>query len=201
MGSLKAFVASFTVYRAADEADLWPQRYCSHSSGQPSRAAIIGKPSTQRPFVCAGHPSARPAWVVGYNAATMGGDWWRFWSSDRGFDIASWRNDYDAERTARRKGPSATRLRIDRLKAFAPSLLETNIFAMPSTRMANMPSSNTKAFDLLLTTFRPRVIIAHGVPSAKHLAGWTGGELIACPHLSRAGYAVVDDIGRKLRDR
>jgi len=38
--SLKEFVASFIVYRAADEADLWPQRYCSHSSGQLSRAAI-----------------------------------------------------------------------------------------------------------------------------------------------------------------
>jgi hypothetical protein len=67
--------------------------------------------------------------------------------------------------------------------------------------MANMPASNTEAFDLLLATFRPRVIIAHGVPSAKHLEGWTGGELIACPHLSRAGYAVVDEIGEKLRNR
>jgi hypothetical protein len=164
-------------------------------------AEIVGKPSTQRPFVCTGHPSACPVWVVGYNAATTGGDWWRFWSSDRGFDIASWRKDYDAERAAHGKGASATRLRIDRLKASVPNLLETNIFATPSTSMANMPASNTEAFDLLLATFRPRVIIAHGVPSAKHLEGWTGGQLIACPHLSRAGYAVVDEIGEKLRNR
>lgn len=162
-------------------------------------AAIIGKPSTQRPFVCTGHPSSCPVWVVGYNAATAGGDWWRFWSPDRGFDFVSWRRDYDAERAARGKGASATRLRIDRLKSSVPNILETNIFATPSTKMSNMPASNTEAFDFLLTTFRPRVIIAHGKPSANHLASWTDGELIACPHLSRAGYAVVDEIVEKLR--
>lgn len=164
-------------------------------------AAIIGRPSTQRPFVCTGHPSACPVWVVGYNAATTGGDWWRFWSSDNGFDFASWRKDYDAEREARGRGASATRLRIDRLKASVPNILETNIFATPSTSMANMPNSSTEAFDLLLTAFRPRVIIAHGAPSAKHLAGWTGGEIMTCPHLSRAGYAVVDEIAEKFRNR
>jgi hypothetical protein len=62
-----------------------------------------------------------------------------------------------------------------------------------------MPNSNIEAFDLLLATFKPRVIIAHGVPSAKHLAGWTDGKLIACPHLSRVGYAMVDDIINELR--
>lgn len=162
-------------------------------------AATIGKPSTQRPFVCTGHPSACPVWVVGYNAATTGGDWWRFWSSDSGFDYESWRKDYDSERAARGKKASATRLRIDRLRASLPNILETNIFATPSTKMANMPASNTEAFDLLLATFRPRVIIAHGVPSAKHLAGWTDGELIACPHLSRAGYATVDAVVDRLQ--
>jgi hypothetical protein len=174
---------------------------CNMTAFETDLAAIIGKPSTQRPFVCTGHPSTCPVWVVGYNAATTGDDWWRFWSSDSGFDIAAWRKDYDEERAARGKGASATRLRIDRLKASVPNILETNIFATPSTRMANMSASNTEAFDLLLTTFRPRVIIAHGVPSAKYLAGWTGGELIACPHLSRTGYAVVDEVGEKLRNR
>lgn len=164
-------------------------------------AAIIGKPSTQRPFVCSGHPSACRAWVVGYNAATTGGDWWRFWSSDSGFDYASWRMEYDAERAARGQGASATRLRLDRLKASIPYILETNIFATPSTRIANMPSSNTEAFDLLLTTFRPRVIIAHGVPAAKHLAGWTDGKLITCRHLSRVGYREVDELTKKLQCR
>lgn len=162
-------------------------------------AAIIGKPSTQRPFVCTGDPSACSVWIVGYNAATTGGDWWQFWSSDSGFDFDSWRKDYDAERAARGKRVSATRLRIDRFKASVPNTLETNIFATPSTKMANMPVSSTEAFDLLLATFTPRVIIAHGVPSANHLAGWTDGELITCPHLSRAGYAIVDEIVDKLR--
>jgi len=80
-----------------------------------------------------------------------------------------------------------------------PDLLETNIFATPSTRMANMPSSSTEAFDLLLATFSPRVIVAHGVPSAHYLADWTHGKLITCPHLSRAGYAIVDEIVEQLQ--
>jgi hypothetical protein len=157
-------------------------------------AEIIGRPSSQRPFVCNGTPASCPAWVVGYNAATTGGDWWRFWSKDQGFDLASWRDDYDAERTARGKGASATRRRLDRLTASVSGVLETNIFATPSTEMANMPHSNTDAFDLLRATFEPRVIIAHGVPAAKHLEGWSVGKLITCPHLSRAGYSVVDAV-------
>jgi len=162
-------------------------------------AGIIGKPSTQRPFVCDGFPSNCPVWIVGYNAATTGGDWWRFWYSEYGFDLASWRGDYDAERKKRGKGPSATRLRIDRFKAAIPNILETNIFATPSTNMANMSASSTEAFDLLLATFSPKTIIAHGVPAANHLASWTGGELIACPHLSRTGYATVDEIVARIQ--
>jgi len=157
-------------------------------------ARTIGRPSAQRPFVCDGFPSNCSVWIVGYNAATTGGDWWRFWSSENGFDLALWRSDYDAERKERGKGPSATRLRIDRFKAAIPNILETNIFSTPSTSMANMPESNTEAFDLLLATFKPKTIIAHGLPVAKHLAGWTSGELIHCTHLSRAGYATVDKI-------
>ncbi len=162
-------------------------------------AAIIGRPSTQRPFVCHGDPSDCSVWIVGYNAATTSGDWWRFWSSDSGFDLASWRKNYDAERAERGKGTSATRRRLDRFRASVPDVLETNIFATPSTKMANMPNSSTEAFDLLLATFKPRIIIAHGVPSASHLAGWTDGRLITCPHLSRAGYAIVDEIVEELQ--
>ncbi|NDW02776.1 hypothetical protein [Salipiger sp. PrR002] len=162
-------------------------------------ATIIGRPSTQRPFVCDGFPSDCSVWVVGHNAATTGGNWWQYWSSDSGFDLASWRNDYDAEREERGKGPSATRRRIDRFRASIPNILETNIYATPSKRMASMPDSDTKAFDLMLATLTPRVIIAHGVPAAEHLAGWTDGKLIACPHLSRAGYAIVDAVIAELQ--
>lgn len=162
-------------------------------------ATIIGRPSRHRPFVCDGFPSDCATWVVGYNAATTGGDWWQYWSSDSGFDLQSWRNDYDAEREKREKGPSATRRRIDRLRASIPDILETNIFAVPSTRMANMPNSDTAAFDLMLATLKPNTIIAHGVPAANHLAGWTDGKLIKCPHLSRAGYAVVDAVIAELQ--
>ncbi|MEP2531730.1 hypothetical protein [Shimia sp.] len=161
-------------------------------------AAIIGRPSNQRPFVCKGDPSASDIWIVGYNAATAGGDWWRFWSAESGFDFAAWRMDYDGERALRGKNASATRLRIDRFANALPNILETNIYASPSTAMANMPVSTTAAFDLLLETFKPRVIIAHGVPAAEHLQDWSGGKLITCPHLSRAGYAVVDKIIEEL---
>lgn len=161
-------------------------------------AKIIGRPSSQRPFVCDGDPSTCSVWIVGYNAATSGGDWWRFWSSDNGFDLVSWRKEYDAERAARGKGPSATRRRIDRFSEKLARVLETNIYATPSTNMANMPGSTTDAFDLLLRTFKPSVIIAHGVPAAKHLQDWTGGRLLTCRHLSRAGYAEVDEIIQQL---
>jgi hypothetical protein len=166
-------------------------------------AEIIGIPSTQRPFVCSGHPSSCNVWVVGFNAATTGGDWWRFWSADRGFDLASWRKDYDAERASRQKKASATRLRIDRIRASVPNLLETNIFSAPSTKMSNMPGNSTDAFDLLLATFSPRTIIAHGVPAANHLSAWKDGHLIVCPHLSRVGYnalhAIVENVQNILR--
>lgn len=156
-------------------------------------AEIIGKPSSQRPFVCQGNPFSCDRWIVGFNAATSGGDWWRFWSTESGFDLLSWRTDYDAERSRRGKGPSATRLRLDRIRARVPNVLETNIFATPSTKMANMPPSNTRAFDFLLATLRPKQILAHGVPAARHLQGWQDGQLITCPHLSRASYAHVDE--------
>ena len=162
-------------------------------------AKIIGKPSNQRPFVCNGLPIFCPVWVVDYNAATTGSDWWRFWSKDHGFDLSSWRDDYDSERTARGKGATATRRRLDRLTATVSRVLETNIFATPSTEMANMPNSNTDAFDLLLSAFEPRVIIAHGVPAAKHLEGWTDGTLIICPHFSRAGCSVVDAVIKQIQ--
>ena len=38
------------------------------------------------------------------------------------------------------------------------------------------------------------------VVSAKHLEGWTDGKLITCPHLSRAGYAIVDEIVEQLEN-
>ncbi|MBD3677570.1 MAG: hypothetical protein HUJ27_04115 [Rhodobacteraceae bacterium] len=159
---------------------------------------IIGRPSTQRPFVCDGDPFLCGVWVVGYNAATTGGDWWQYWTTKKGFDLVSWRRDYDAERASRGKGPSATRRRIDRISARVPAVLETNIFATPSTEMANMPKSTTEAFDYLMSTLNPRLIIAHGVPAARHLGGWTGGRLISCPHLSRTSYDLVDEIIDKL---
>ncbi len=162
-------------------------------------AEIIGRPSNQRPFVCQGDPSYCKVWIVGYNAATSGGDWWRFWSTEIGFDLVSWRKDYDAERARRGKGASATRLRIDRIRARVSDVLETNIFATPSTEMANMPKSDTVAFDFLLATCKPNVIVAHGVPAATHLAEWDAGKLITSPHLSRAGYAVVDEVIEQLQ--
>lgn len=161
-------------------------------------ASIIGKPSSQRPFVCNGQPASCRVWVVGYNAATTGGDWWNYWAAETGFDYTAWRQSYDAERAARGKGPSATRLRIDRLAVAVPALLETNIYAEPSTNMANMPIATTKAFDLLISKFQPEIIVAHGVPAAKYLADWSQGLLITCRHLSRASYDSVDEVVERI---
>lgn len=159
---------------------------------------IIGRPSSQRPFVCNGHPGSCPVWVVGHNAATPGGDWWQHWKTGTGFDKGSWLSSYLEDRVARGKGPSATRRRLDRISAAVPGVLETNIYSAPSSAMSNMPSSTTEAFDFLLKTFAPRVIVAHGVEAQRHLSGWTGGRLFAIRHLSRASYGEVDDIIMKL---
>lgn len=161
-------------------------------------AKALGRPSTQRPFVCNGDPFSCDVWIVGYNAATTGGDWWQYWTTESGFDLVAWRRDYDAERASRGKGPSATRRRIDRISALVPAALETNIFATPSTAMANMPRSTTEVFDFLMSELNPKVIVAHGVPAATHLESWNGGRLITCPHLSRASYGVVDEIIEKI---
>lgn len=71
---------------------------------------------------------------------------------------------------------------------------QRKFFATPSTKMANMPISGTKSFGLLLATFEPLIMIAHDVPAAQHLQGWGDDMLITCPHLSRAGYSVADNV-------
>jgi hypothetical protein len=161
---------------------------------------ILGKETNLRPFVCHGHPAKCPVWVVGHNPATDGDNWWRYWRVDEGFDYASWRESYDAKRKASGKGISATRRRLDRIKARIPDLLETNIYSMPSSRMDNMPASETGVFDLLLDCFKPRVILAHGVKAQRHLASWSEGRLMKCPHLSRVGYAKVDELIEEIKD-
>lgn len=48
--------------------------------------AIIGRPTTLRPFVCDGSPLDCRVFIVGFNPATDSEvDFWNFWSSHRGF--------------------------------------------------------------------------------------------------------------------
>lgn len=64
--------------------------------------AIVGRPTTLRPFVCDGSPLDCRVFIVGFNPATDSEvDFWTFWSSDRGFNKALWYQNYLKERRER----------------------------------------------------------------------------------------------------
>lgn len=63
---------------------------------------LIGQPTTQRPFVCAGSPLECNVFIVGFNPASpMEGDWWADWSTLHGFDKETWMVRYLDERKNR----------------------------------------------------------------------------------------------------
>lgn len=162
-------------------------------------AAVIGRPSALRPFVCEGSPLDCPVFIVGYNPATrMDGDWWRHWDDRHGFRKADWLQAYRAQRAR----PSKTRARIDAIVAELAGIrvLEANIDARPSARKAEYPKPVTAPFDYLLRQCRPRVIIAHGTDAVAHLQGWGAtGTLIACRHFIYVGHQRTADIVAQTR--
>lgn len=161
--------------------------------------AIIGKPSTLRPFVCDGSPLLCRVFIVGFNPATqMSADFWQFWKSDKGFDKRAWTDAYLRERQTtplkpgkrRRTAMSPTRRVLDWIvKEAAPILcLETNICAPPTARALDLPAENrsTDPFDFLYATIKPDIIIAHGELAKKHLMSKNvSARLILESHFSR----------------
>jgi hypothetical protein len=171
-----------------------------------------------RPFLCEGLPSGCKVFLVGINPGKSSG-FWPHWNAVTGCNKRGWLDHYLAEHGRY----SPTRARIERLfKALAPlPCLETNIFQFPSRRESDLAASerDTRVFDFLLESVRPRVVFVHGRSAVKHLAQLTHTNLphgqfttvtyrevafdaIAGHHLSyRWSYAKVDELGQVLTER
>ena len=171
--------------------------------------ALIGRPSTLRPFVCEGSPLECSIMIVGANAATeMTEDFWEYWDRTTGFNKSRWFNAYvEQRRTAplkpgktRRPDVSPTRRVLGAIQegAAPATILETNVYSRPSADLANLVSQDrqTAVFDFLLTSVRPSTIVAHGKDAAHHLrAAHPNLAFRQTSHFSR-GWS--DEAARKL---
>lgn len=177
-------------------------------------AAIVGRPTTLRPFVCSGSPLACRVFIVGLNPASpMKATFWDFWRPGIGYDKAAWMDAYVAERADRPLKPGRTRRRkISPSRAVIECLvdeidhamcLETNIYATAAEEFSDLSSGmrDTKPFDYLLATLKPEVIIVHGADAVSHVQSKAPAAVVlAVPHFSRGwSHESARDLGRKVK--
>lgn len=155
--------------------------------------ALIGQPSSLRPFVCDGSPLECRAFIVGFNPATsMSGDFWQFWSPDHGFNKGAWFESYKQERQLRPLKPGKTRRNpisnTRRVIAWVLEeanpirCLETNIYAAATEKAVDLNANNriTAPFDFLLEQIQPRIVVVHGKDANFHL----GSKQLTCRVIS-----------------
>ena len=137
---------------------------------------LTGEAPLVRPFLCEGSPFECEIFLVGINPGKSSG-FWPHWNALRGCDKRGWLQDYLAEHGRY----SPTRERIERLfKALGPlRCLETNIYTFPSRRESDLDAAHrdTRVFDFLLKTIRPRLLFVHGNSAVQHLARLTKSDL------------------------
>ena len=175
---------------------------------------LIGRPTELRPFVCDGSPIDCNVFIVGFNPATsMECDFWEFWRSDTGFDKRAWFDAYIQDRRTRPLKPGKTRRaavsnsrRVIEwiLESAAPArCLETNIYAAPSEQITDLASEKrlTAPFDFLLSTIKPKLIIAHGTDAARHCQSMTKNVVVwSVSHFSRGwSQSAAIDLGLKIK--
>jgi hypothetical protein len=173
---------------------------------------LLGASTTLRPFVCDGNPLTCRAFIVGTNPATsLANDFWSFWNSESGFQSELWLERYREARavqttaTGRRKRPvSNTRQRMEWLAAEAAPvrILETNLYATATASAAELSASHRQAhvFRWLLSTIRPKVIVAHGCEAWRAVDELdVDAEVLKVKHLSRASRACAVSTGREVR--
>jgi hypothetical protein len=162
-------------------------------------AALIGRPSDLRPFVCDGSPLTCEVFLVGFNPATiMDADFWDFWRPGYGYDKTAWFRRYLEERAAkplkpgisRRHAISPTRRNIECFieGATGVRVLETNIYAKASEDMKGLDivSREIAPFMFLLETIKPKVVVVHGKPAAEAIGKFgISLKVIATNHFSR----------------
>jgi hypothetical protein len=147
-----------------------------------------------------GSPIDCDVFIVGYNPATaMDGDWWGDWRPGRGFDRDAWWTEYLAQRGGK---PSKTRKRSNAIVSSLGGVrcLEANIDARPSKKKSEYPNPVTAPFDFVLSTCRPKVIVAHGVDAVRHLPGRASAYVIECDHFIRVGERRMKEIVDEVQD-
>lgn len=106
---------------------------------------------------------------MGINPATTT-DFWNHWSDESGCDKKKWLEEYKSLHGKLK--PTRKRIEIF-FEAISPlRVLETNIFASPSTRESelNPKLRNTDLFDYLIQTIKPKLILANGASAISHLS-------------------------------
>lgn len=177
-------------------------------------AALIGKPTDLRPFVCEGSPLTCRVFIVGFNPATeMSSDFWKFWRLGYGFDKAAWFSEYLKDRQSRplkpgktrRPAVSNTRSRIDWVIEEATPIrcLETNIYAAPTEQAVDLRAlqRSTAPFDFLMDSVKPDVVVVHGKDAAMHLQGKNiSAQIIVVPHFARGwSQSSARTLGRQIK--
>lgn len=162
-------------------------------------AARIGNPTDLRPFVCDGSPLTCDVFIVGFNPATsMSTDFWQFWRPGEGFDKTAWFEAYKKDREARplkagktrRNAVSPSRRVIDWVVEGASPFrcLEANIYSASTEKAVDLKSTQrvTAPFDFLLSSIKPHIIVAHGLPTVEHISKMNiDAKVFAVSHFSR----------------
>jgi len=177
-------------------------------------AALIGKPTDLRPFVCDGSPLECQAFIVGFNpATTMTADFWEFWRSGYGFDKETWLAAYTKDRQARplkpgktRRNPISNTRRVLNWVAEAAApipCLETNIYSAPTEQAVDLEVQQrvTAPFNFLLAALNPKVIIAHGTDATTYVQRMNlSAQVISVSHLSRGwSREAADALGQQIK--
>lgn len=186
--------------------------------------ALIGRPTKLRPFVCDGSPLDCQAFIVGFNPASASlADFWTFWEPGIGFDKEKLFANYILERQSRPLKPGKTRRNrisntrrvLDAVLASALPVrcLETNIYSVPSEAAIDLAphQRSTAPIDYLLSTIKPRVIVAHGDDAIAHIRKFSPEcAVIEVAHFSRGfsdvaaqklGHRIVLEIGDRNNSR
>jgi hypothetical protein len=172
-----------------------------------------------RPFVCEGSPLCCKVFIVGVNPATPG-EFWKYWSTQGGFDKESWFSDYTQIRRAQgKRAVTPTRGIIERVVTnTGVPCLETNIYSVPTVRISDLPkaSRSTDVFEFVLRSIRPKVVVLHGKSASLelfrifgqnpaenefHMNFRFGKVFVLCnKHFSRGwSFERADELGHRIR--
>ena len=129
---------------------------------------LTGESPISRPFLCNGSPLGCQIAQVGINPGTDT-PFWPYWNTVTGFNKKDWLSHYLNQRGKL----GSTRDRIELLcDALAPlRCLELNLYHHYSKSEAKLEQEhrNTKLFDFMLQSVRPRLLVVHGNSPIRHL--------------------------------